>query len=261
METVLRDVSALVGQEDLKRQIHQIANLIRVREMRRASGLPTTDFTPHLALAGKRGTGRTTAAHLLARLYRAAGLLTRGHVVEVLATDLMAGDAPENMEALEQVIKRASGGVLLIDRAYTLTELDSSGGHVVSLFMRLLERHRDDLAVIVAGKQERLEYFQTYNEATRTRFARLVQLTDFTVAELAEVLARFAARQGFRMDHETILAAQQAFTRMAEARQQSISLLEVPPVLESALSRHANRVAGLAQIAPDDLIRLDPADF
>ena len=162
---------------------------------RKAAGLPTVNESLHVVFTGAPGTGKTTIARIIARLYGSIGVVSRGQLVEVSRADLVAGYVGQTALKVQEVVGRALGGVLFIDEAYSLAEEGSGefGAEAIATLVKLMEDHRDDLAVIVAGYPEEMRRFIDSNPGLRSRFTHYIDFPDYTAPELVEVYEGFAA--------------------------------------------------------------------
>lgn len=170
--------------------------------MRRDNNLHSVKNTLHLAFLGNPGTGKTTVARIVGRIYKQLGLLSKGHFVEVSRTDLIAGYQGQTALKVKKVIEKAKGGTLFIDEAYSLTENDHSdsyGRECLTELTKALEDYRDDLAVIVAGYTEPMQKFFESNPGLRSRFSTFIEFEDYSVRELEEILVDMCAKNDYEL--------------------------------------------------------------
>ncbi len=162
---------------------------------RRDAGLPEVNASLHIVFTGNPGTGKTTIARIIGRLYGSIGLVSKGHLVEVSRADLVAGYVGQTALKVQAAVERAVGGVLFIDEAYSLSMEGAGefGAEAIAELVKLMEDHRDDLAVIVAGYPEEMKRFIDSNPGLRSRFTHYIDFPDYTPAELVEVFQGFAA--------------------------------------------------------------------
>src|SRR5690606_9992341 len=179
LDELLAELDALTGLARVKDEIHRQTELLRVEKLRAEAGLTRPTLTRHLVFLGNPGTGKTTVGRLVAGIYRALGLLEKGHLVEVDRSELVAGYLGQTAEKTTAVVQRALGGVLFIDEAYALAE-DQYGGEAIDTLVKDMEDHRDDLVVIVAGYPGPMARFVGTNPGLESRFSRTVTFEDYS---------------------------------------------------------------------------------
>ncbi len=189
IDEVLAKFDSLVGMQEIKNQVIQLAHLHQLNLRREEDGRSSVPVGLHLVFTGNPGTGKTTVARLVAELYRTLGLLPRGHLVEVQRADLVGGYVGQTALKVQQVVKSAMGGILFIDEAYSLASRDDFGSEAVSTLVKMMEDHRDKLSIIVAGYQEDMEYFISSNTGLRSRFQRYISFRDYEPFELTDIFA------------------------------------------------------------------------
>ena len=182
LEEVLQELDSLCGLERVKKDVKSLINLVKVQKLREEQGLPVAPMSLHLVFLGNPGTGKTTVARLLAKIYHAIGVLSKGQLVEVDRSGLVAGFVGQTAIKTGEVIQKALGGVLFIDEAYSLTGQDSPndfGREAIEVLLKGMEDHRKDLIVIVAGYDELMEQFIHANPGLESRFNKYFYFEDY----------------------------------------------------------------------------------
>ncbi len=193
--SVLAELDALIGLDEVKATIRRLLALQHLNEARAAAGLPTVNPSKHLVFTGDPGTGKTTVAKLVARLYKATGVVSKGQLIETGRADLVAGYVGQTALKVQEAVRKALGGVLFIDEAYALaTEgVEDFGDEAIATLVQMMEEHRDDLAVIVAGYSVEMKTFIDSNPGLRSRFTHYVHFPNYAPAELVEIFVAIAA--------------------------------------------------------------------
>ena len=186
LEELLAELDALVGLEAVKGEIHRQVAVLKIEAKREAAGLKVPTITRHLVFVGNPGTGKTTVARLVAGIYRALGLLTKGQLVEVDRSELVAGYLGQTAMKTADVVKSAVGGVLFIDEAYSLAG-DQYGTEAVDTLVKEMEDRRDDLVVIVAGYPAPMAFFIAQNPGLASRFRTTIEFADYSDDELVGI--------------------------------------------------------------------------
>lgn len=189
VEEVMAEFDKLVGLDEVKAQVFSLVQSHELNRRRQEESLNAVPVGLHLVFTGSPGTGKTTVGRLVADLYRALGLLPRGHLVEVQRADLVAGYVGQTAIKTEQAIKSALGGVLFIDEAYSLANESSQdfGSEAIATLVKMMEDHRENLAVIAAGYSDEMGYFISSNAGLKSRFQNYIDFRNFGTQELVEI--------------------------------------------------------------------------
>jgi SpoVK/Ycf46/Vps4 family AAA+-type ATPase len=190
LEDLLKELYDLVGLENVKKQVRNLIGFNKIQKMRVDRGLKKSDKTLHMAFLGNPGTGKTSVARIIGKMYKSIGLLSKGHFIEASRTDLIAEYQGQTAIKVKRLVNRAKGGVLFIDEAYSITENDHSdsyGRECLTELTKALEDYRDHLVVIVAGYTDLMEQFFNSNPGLKSRFNTFISFNDYTLEELVEI--------------------------------------------------------------------------
>ncbi|MBQ1082304.1 MULTISPECIES: right-handed parallel beta-helix repeat-containing protein [unclassified Nocardiopsis] len=256
-------LDALTGLSEVKSTVNDLVNVLVAAERRRAIGMPAPSLSHHLVFAGPPGTGKTTVARLYGQLLRALGVLPTGHTVEAARADLVGRYIGHTAQLTLETFEKARGGVLFIDEAYTLTPSGAANGdfgqEAVDTLVKLMEDHRDEVVVIVAGYNAEMQRFLDSNPGLASRFSHNVRFEDYSDDELVTIVGRMATDSGFTVPEETVAALGQHFSGVP--RTESFGNARYArQVLERMITRQAGRTIALTDPTRDDLTLLTPAD-
>lgn len=197
---LLHQLDELIGLDEVKLEIRSLINLIKVKKLREKYRLPEMDMSYHMVFSGSPGTGKTTVARLVAAIYQELGLLSKGTLVETDRSGLVAGYVGQTALKVKEVVDKAIGGVLFIDEAYSLTSQNNAndfGSEAIDTLVKLMEDHRDDLVVIVAGYTKEMKQFLSANTGLVSRFNKFIEFKDYSEEELLCILESMAKQHGF----------------------------------------------------------------
>ena len=247
LEELLEELNSLTGMKQVKREIASLVNLARIQKAREEHGIKQNAMSLHLVFYGNPGTGKTTVARLVSRFYKKLGILSKGHLVEVDRSGLVAGYVGQTALKTAKVIEQALGGVLFIDEAYALSvhrgETDF-GQEAIDTLLKGMEDHRDDLVVIVAGYTEPMQAFLDSNPGLRSRFNKFILFPDFTPDELAEIFQSQCAKNGMEPTEEALKAAADHFADLVARHDPTFANgRTVRNFFEDVLTCQANRLA------------------
>jgi nitrous oxidase accessory protein NosD/Holliday junction resolvasome RuvABC ATP-dependent DNA helicase subunit len=258
------ELDRLVGLERVKRDVVGLTKLMRMVKVRQEAGLPPPPLSRHLVFAGNPGTGKTTVARLYGGFLHALGLLERGHLVEADRGDLVGEYVGHTAPKTQAVFRRALGGVLFIDEAYSLVPYGQSndfGQEAISTLVKLMEDHRDDVVVIAAGYPEEMRRLLASNAGLGSRFTRTLTFDDYHSEELVRIVSYHAGEHQYECPEQTVEALQRFFEELPRGEQFGNGRT-ARQVFQLMTERHAMRIADdLAATLPGDLTTLLPEDL
>ena len=263
-DELMEELEDLVGLDEVKKDVKNLMNLVKVRKLRQENDLPVPPMSLHMVFMGNPGTGKTTVARLISGLYAAIGVLSKGQLIEVDRSGLVAGYVGQTALKTQEVIKSALGGVLFIDEAYSL----SSGGEndfgreAIETILKAMEDHRDDLIVIVAGYTGPMEKFLGSNPGLESRFNKYFFFPDYNGEQLMAMFRKRCDKNGYTLTEETEKAAVDFFNQLYEERNENFGNgRDVRNVFEDMIVRQSNRVAAMETPTKEDLMTVLPEDL
>ncbi|QDY80303.1 right-handed parallel beta-helix repeat-containing protein [Streptomyces qinzhouensis] len=263
LAAMLARLDGMVGLRAVKREVTDLVSLLATARQREAAGLPVHRVSRHLVFSGAPGTGKTTVARLYAGLLASLGVLPRGRLVEVARADLVGRYVGHTAQLTKEVFQSALGGVLFIDEAYTLTSGGSSndfGREAVDTLLKLMEDHRDEVVVIVAGYTEEMRGFLSSNPGLASRFSRYVEFEDYSTDELLTIMGRQAEESGYTCAAPTLEALRARIDATPRGRTFGNARL-ARQLLETMVTHQARRLTGVPRPSVDDLRALLPEDL
>lgn len=263
IEDLKEELNSYIGLEQVKDEVNDLINLVTISNLRRQHDLPVEDMSLHLVFTGNPGTGKTMMARMMARIYKSLGILSKGHLVEVDRSGLVAGYVGQTAIKTGEVIQKALGGVLFIDEAYALNSESENdfGQEAIDTLLKAMEDHRDDLVVIVAGYVDLMKEFIESNPGLESRFNRYLLFEDYSTDEMLAIF-EMRCKKGQYIVEEKAKDALKAYF-LSESLKDPIGFGNARGVrntFEKVLIHQANRLAGLSQITKEDLLLLKEED-
>ncbi len=256
---LLAELDALIGLRDVKAEIHRQVAVLRVEGLRQKAGLKSPTITRHLVFVGNPGTGKTTVARLVGGIYRALGLLSKGQLVEVDRSELVAGYLGQTAIKTAEVVASAAGGVLFIDEAYSLAG-DQYGTEAVDTLVKEMEDRRDDLVLIVAGYPDPMAIFIAQNPGLSSRFRTTIEFDDYSDDELVEIFLGMAKAADYDISEECLRRYQMILNGTPRGPVFGNGRF-ARNLLEAAIGRHAWRLRDVAEPTVQQLRELIPSDL
>jgi stage V sporulation protein K len=245
------ELEGLIGLDEVKKQVVKTANLIRLGKERQKRGMPHIDLTHHLVFTGNPGTGKTTVARIVGRIYKEMGLLKSGHMVEVKRADMIAQFIGQTSPMVKAVIDKAMDGVLFVDEAYSL--MPSGSGHdfaaeAVATLLTGMEDNRERLVVIAAGYKDEMEKFVNSNPGLKSRFKTIINFEDYSSEELLKIFIHEGAEAGIRPSLDAQIAIANLMESLEPGTKGFGNGRTVRNIFEECLARQAGRLAGRTKV-------------
>ncbi len=264
MDAVLRELEGLVGLRHVKDLVAEICAYVEIQRRRARAKLRAEPVVLHMVFKGNPGTGKTTVARIMGKLLRATGVLSKGHLVEVERADLVGEYIGHTALKTREQVRRALGGILFIDEAYSLARGGEKdfGKESIDVLVKAMEDHKEDLVLILAGYKEEMEWFLRSNPGLRSRFPIHLDFPDYTVSELLQIGEMMLARRQYRLAS----AARVKLLRLLEEHAKRGGAYDgnarfVRNLVESALRKQALRLVKKARLSREELMTIQPEDL
>jgi stage V sporulation protein K len=265
LEKVLQELNLLTGLDEVKKDVTALINLLEIQKKRSQEGLKNVEITLHTVFLGAPGTGKTSVARLLSRIFKHLGLLSKGQMYETDREGLIAGYVGQTATKVNNAVESSLGGVLFIDEAYALTQNsfgNDYGGEAVNTLLKRMEDHRNDLAVVVAGYTEPMNLFLNSNPGLRSRFNRFFHFTHFTPVQLLQIFESFCKKSDFIISNDAKEKLTDTFELLYASKDESFGNARVVRNLfEKCIQNQANRIIKVKKINSKTLKTLSEEDI
>ena len=264
MEQILAELNALTGLDAVKKDVEALAHMQEIQHLREKRGLKKIPMSNHLVFSGNPGTGKTTVARLLAKIYHKIGILSKNSVEEVDRARLVAGYVGQTAIKTQEVIEKAMGGVLFIDEAYTLAP-DANGKdygqEAIDTLLKAMEDKRDNFVVIVAGYPEPMKKFIESNPGLRSRFNKYINFEDYTPSQLATIYQSMCKQAGYVLSVEAKTCIIEKLENLHANRSANFAnAREVRNLFEKAVVKQASRLFEIKNPSNEQLCELTVSD-
>lgn len=265
LEKVLKELNELVGLAEVKKDVSELINLLEIQKKRSAQGLKNVEITLHSVFLGPPGTGKTSVARLLGRIFKHLGFLSKGQMYETDREGLVAGYVGQTATKVDVAVESSLGGVLFVDEAYALSQNafgNDYGAEAVNTLLKRMEDHREDLAVVVAGYTEPMKIFIESNPGLRSRFNRYFHFSHFTPQELFQIFESFCLKSDFIISDDAKEKIVDTFDLLYRSKNESFGNARVVRNLfEKCVQNQANRIVKLKKITSKTLKTLTDEDI
>ena len=259
----MEDLDALIGLTTIKHDVKELADFVKIQKLRKDQGMKAVPVSLHLVFTGNPGTGKTTVARILSRIYQKIGVLSKGQLIEVDRSGLVAGYVGQTAIKTQEKIQEALGGILFIDEAYSLAQKDDAfGQESIDTILKAMEDHRDDFVVIVAGYTGPMEKFIKSNPGLKSRFNKYIEFPDYTLDELNGIFDLNCKKYDYKVDEDARRQISEMIKlRMITRHENFANAREVRNLFEDIITNQARRIAAIEEPSPDDIRRITLEDL
>lgn len=264
LEDIMREFEDLIGLTNIKHLVKEIQAFVIIQNKRRQENLQSDPLVLHMIFKGNPGTGKTTVARLLGKMFKHMNLLQKGHIIEVERADLVGEYIGHTAQKTREQIRRALGGILFIDEAYSLARGGEKdfGKEAIDTLVKATEDNKDNLIVILAGYKDEMERFLNTNPGLRSRFPIIMDFNDYTINELMDIAGKMAKKRDYKLNYDAkdklrkllLKSKQDDISKMGNARM-------VRNILEKSIRRQALRLVNKDKITRDDLLYITGEDI
>ena len=259
----MEELNELIGLEDIKKDVKELVSFMKIQKLRAEKGSKSVPVSLHRVFTGNPGTGKTTIARILARLYKEIGVLSKGQLVEVDRSGLVAGYVGQTAVKTQAKIQEALGGILFIDEAYALAkEGNDYGQEAIDTILKAMEDHRDDFVVIVAGYTDLMETFINSNPGLKSRFNKYIEFKDYTQEELYQIFMLSCKKYGYTLTEEADKALRAIILHKVLYKDENFAnAREMRNLFEAVVTNQATRISEQEDVSDELLNTLEKADF
>jgi stage V sporulation protein K len=263
-ELVLQELNGLIGLSEVKNLVSEVSAYVQIQRRREKASLHTEQLVLHMIFKGNPGTGKTTIARIMGKLLCSMGVLSQGHLIEVERADLVGEYIGHTAHKTREQIKKAMGGILFIDEAYSLARGGTKdfGKESIDVLVKSMEDYKQDFVLILAGYKREMEWFLHSNPGLYSRFPIYITFPDYTVEELLQIGALMLKQRQYRLlpQARTVLRKILEDKKRAGSENEGNARL-VRNLIEKAIRRQAVRLVKRQRLTREELMLIRPEDF
>lgn len=264
IEAILHEMDSLIGLTEVKKLIREIYAFIEIQKRRENEHLNTEPMVLHMIFKGNPGTGKTTVARIMGKVFREMGVLSRGHLIEVERADLVGEYIGHTAQKTREQLKKAYGGILFIDEAYSLARGGEKdfGKEAIDCMVKTMEDHKDELILILAGYQKEMEKFLQTNPGLRSRFPIHINFPDYNKQELLQIAELLCAKRQYQLNTQAKTVLLSLFNPPENNSDDNFgNARTVRNIIEKAIRRQAVRLIRKHSTTREDLMVIEPCDL
>lgn len=263
IEQFFHELDALIGLTEVKKLVREIYAFLEIQKRREKEHLMTDPQVLHMIFKGNPGTGKTTVARIMGKIFREMGILSRGHLIEVERADLVGEFIGHTAQKTREQLKKAYGGILFIDEAYSLARGGEKdfGKEAIDCMVKAMEDHKDEMILILAGYKNEMEKFMKINPGLRSRFPIHIDFPDYNEQELLDIAEQMCAKRQYKFTPQSKVQLGNILTTPKRSEEAFGNARTVRNIIEKAIRRQAVRLVRQEKITKEELMLLQPIDL